>query len=40
VVGAVGVSGNTAAREDELAKEAAGRVSAALAAESHTVSGA
>jgi uncharacterized protein GlcG (DUF336 family) len=31
VVGAVGVSGNTAAREDELAREAASRVSASLA---------
>ncbi len=30
VVGAVGVSGNAASREDELAREAAGRVSASL----------
>jgi uncharacterized protein GlcG (DUF336 family) len=31
VVGAVGVSGDTAAREDDLAKEAASRVSVSLA---------
>jgi uncharacterized protein GlcG (DUF336 family) len=39
VVGAVGVSGNTAGREDELAKEAAGRVSVALATSAQTVTG-
>jgi uncharacterized protein GlcG (DUF336 family) len=39
VVGAVGVSGNTAAREDDLAREAASRVSVALAASAQPVTG-